>query len=457
VEKQPEGYGFAVPFERVLATLATRRPDLWGSMLHVIDPEKLRDPSAILCFKAATAISVEMNGAGPESLSLVLNQLSRWNREGRVTRAAVDAVYEMAMETDLAGVPSDEAVKSQALPVLRRDLEHGAVLTSLDDYRNRRNLDRARDIIEKAGRLGTSQMVTSLSSDDAEAAFGEFDRLDALETLPTGVMPIDFALGGGLKRARYTLIEGPPRGLKTTTLCHLIAQTIFMGRNALVASLEVPREFVLARVYSNITCIPSKAIISNATGARRQMQERLEELRGADRSGLGVLRVAYFPAGTTVFKDVADWAAREEQETGLEFSAMAIDYADKMGIAGDGATWQEREKLTHQAIFDYSRASGRAMMSAVQGKDSKKQGDLDNAAGSKEKGRIADVILSILREDDGTLTFKHVKGRFDEDGQLIGPVLPDLACCQIGPVIRSHQSPPPLAPEPYEGHGDLLR
>jgi recombination protein RecA len=64
-----------------------------------------------------------------------------------------------------------------------------------------------------------------------------------VETIPTGALTLDLALGGGLPKGRIIEIYGPESSGKTTVALHVLAEVQKMGGNrwdtsSLLARLE---------------------------------------------------------------------------------------------------------------------------------------------------------------------------------------------------------------------------
>lgn len=60
----------------------------------------------------------------------------------------------------------------------------------------------------------------------------------AVETIPTGSLSLDLALGGGIPRGRVTEIYGPESSGKTTLALHIISQTQKLGGQAAFVDAE---------------------------------------------------------------------------------------------------------------------------------------------------------------------------------------------------------------------------
>ena len=61
-----------------------------------------------------------------------------------------------------------------------------------------------------------------------------------VETIPSGALTLDVALGGGLPKGRIIEIYGPESSGKTTLALHAIAETQKMGGVAALSMLNTP-------------------------------------------------------------------------------------------------------------------------------------------------------------------------------------------------------------------------
>ena len=90
----------------------------------------------------------------------------------------------------------------------------------------------------EAIRLAMEQ-ITKAYGDGAIMKMGEKQADMSVESIPTGCLPLDIALGvGGLPRGRITEIFGPEASGKTTVCLHLIAEAQKLGGTAAFIDVE---------------------------------------------------------------------------------------------------------------------------------------------------------------------------------------------------------------------------
>ncbi|PWA96077.1 recA DNA recombination family protein [Artemisia annua] len=89
------------------------------------------------------------------------------------------------------------------------------------------------------------QKALEAAMNDINSSFGKgsVTRLGSLggalvETFPSGCLPLDLALGGGLPKGRIVEIYGPESSGKTTLALHAIAEVQKLGGNAMLVDAE---------------------------------------------------------------------------------------------------------------------------------------------------------------------------------------------------------------------------
>ncbi|HLG25465.1 MAG TPA: ATPase domain-containing protein, partial [Candidatus Gracilibacteria bacterium] len=89
---------------------------------------------------------------------------------------------------------------------------------------------------QKAVELALAQIERSFGK-GAIMKLGEGQKI-AVETIPTGSISLDLALGGGVPRGRVIEIFGPESSGKTTLTLHIIAETQKRGGQAAFIDAE---------------------------------------------------------------------------------------------------------------------------------------------------------------------------------------------------------------------------
>ncbi|KAF8413473.1 hypothetical protein HHK36_001460 [Tetracentron sinense] len=98
---------------------------------------------------------------------------------------------------------------------------------------------------ENLKKIQDQQKALEIAMDDINNSFGKgsVTRLGSaggalVETFPSGILTLDFALGGGLPKGRIVEIYGPESSGKTTLALHAIAEVQKLGGNAMLVDAE---------------------------------------------------------------------------------------------------------------------------------------------------------------------------------------------------------------------------
>lgn len=433
VAKSQEPYGFRPDFERALVTLACCRPKFYGRTAHVLDPDMLGAAEAKLALQAAHAIFADL-GRGPENLLLVDQRLARWRHDGRVTQEQIDAVSNYFEDAVAAGLPSEESVDGEVVPVLQERVRHEAVKAAIDDLGKRGDFARTVDLLGKAVRIGVSERGTGVKL--GGASFSLIERLRALKRLPTGILELDTYLDGGPPRGTLNLFMAGTGGGKSQAMSHVAAHSTLGGLHVAYATLELPESVVLARVISNLTNIPITPLIEN----ERAMEQARERLAGL--AGLGVFTVKSFTAKATTNADIREWINELQQAEGRPVDLLALDYADKLVEPG------AKQNPSHVAVDNVyesvridAERGGYVCWTGTQsrGREERKakKVDLEHTSEGMGKVRVADLVVTLnYEEETSEMGFFTAKNRHGRARQMIGPLPCDFALGRVSPVVR---------------------
>src|SRR3990172_8898835 len=69
----------------------------------------------------------------------------------------------------------------------------------------------------------SDQVISGLHKELGEGVGGKGFKIPNIERVPTGIFPLDFAIGGGIPVNRVSIIYGPESSTKTTLMLKIIA------------------------------------------------------------------------------------------------------------------------------------------------------------------------------------------------------------------------------------------
>ena len=431
---QPEKtapYGFAASFERAVATLACFRPKFYGKIGHAIEKDAMPTEPARLAVQAAHAINHDL-GHGPDSLTLVLQRLRRWQEEGKVTYDQTLAVSDMFDAAEDEGLPSEESVLLELAPLLKRRIQHKAIQLAMSEYANRSDLMQAAELITRAARLGAND--TSLGVRMGGDSFSVIEALKHVERLPTGIAELDMELGGGMPRSQLGMFVGGPGGGKSMALSHLAAFNVMCGLSVGYATLELPDAVILARLKSAITGIPIDAILDDSREAKEALAAR----------PIGPCIVKSFTPQATTVEEIKAWVNECEDAEGRRMDVLVVDYADKLTAPSskgskDKGSYQVMQEvyeglrllIVERGVWGWTASQSTGRKDATKAKKL----DLEHVSDSIHKARVVDLAVT-LNLDGEEMLFYVAKNRTGRSRQSVGPLPVDFSCGLVSPIVR---------------------
>lgn len=426
-----ERYGFDRVFERVVAAACATRPKLVGQIAKAIDPNMIADDAARLTIQASVAVFKD-TGRGPASAAILMQRLRRWMQDGKVTASMIADVVELLALAPMP-LPNDEEIKAELLPVLQRKMNHRAIQVGMDDFANRRDMDRTVQIIRDASKLGTEDASLGLRA--SAEAFDEIRDLRYADRLPLGVPELDLLLGGGVKCGTATVAVAREGAGKSQFLVHVAAYACALGHSVGYITLELARGYIFARWASNLTLVPVQEIVEDAAAEQRARVALVKVF-----PLLGSFVVKEMPPGAATMLDVRGWVREWEDENERKMEVLVIDFADKLAshkredrntYDAQGTVWDDFRYFMHEEK-KWGFSASQAQRSSGDGKKVRHV-TTDNASDSKKKLGGADYGIAMTVLDD-EITYQLGKHRMGANqGRTVGPLPHDFAHSRLVP------------------------
>jgi KaiC/GvpD/RAD55 family RecA-like ATPase len=141
----------------------------------------------------------------------------------------------------------------------------------------------------------------------------------------TGYPYLDTVLGGGYSPKTLLAFAGIPKVGKSMFLCNLAAQGVRMGYNTAYISLEMAESKIIKRLATNLLSIPSDEYNIKSEDPI-YIKQRFSNISTDALSIPGALRVKEFPTSTASVIDLENWLLRVEENLGIKFHIVAVDY-----------------------------------------------------------------------------------------------------------------------------------
>jgi hypothetical protein len=302
-------YGFTNAFERAFVTMLCTRPRIWALLGEWVDGACFKFDASRHALQAARLVHTS-TGHGPDSNLILMQRLNALVNDGKLARDEMLAVLEMTYRAAEAGFPSDEALLGEVAPMLRLRARQSALDEGLKQLRAAKDDDtKIRDRLERASKIGTVEL--GVGSTLGPATLDEIEHLRHVQRLPTGIMELDDALGGGPLRGTLSMWLGGSGGGKSMGLIQAATAGAFAGFNVGYMTLELPKVIIEARLLANITNIPIDDIVQSPKTCG--VRESLEKIQAVH---FGRIAVRTFTPKLTSITDAREWMKRAEDEWG---------------------------------------------------------------------------------------------------------------------------------------------
>ena len=425
-----DAYGLDPTFETVIATMCASRPRFFGRIGYAVDPECLSDDSAKLVMQACQAINKDL-GHGPDSTIIVVQRLRSWMSKGRVTIERIREAVDMFDDAEDAGLPSEEAVVVELKPVLQQAMRKEAVRVAIDHHGKQRDLGRVVELEKRATTLG--EVDTSIGVIVGDASFDDIDALSKLQRLPSAILELDAELDGGLQRAGLGVVIGASGDGKSMFLSHQAGVSTMQGHFVLYATLELPRPIVQARIIANMTGIPINALLAD-----KPLREKAKQMLRDQADRVGMCIVQEFPPQATTVDDVIRWMNECEQFTGQQCTVLITDYGDKFKAPGKKDTsLYDTGRIVFEALRGIADQRKIWSWTGCQGTRQKKNKilDLNDAADSMHKIRVADLVVTLNCDGEDEMKFHIAKHRTGRSKRTVGPLPTEFEVGRIAPIL----------------------
>jgi KaiC/GvpD/RAD55 family RecA-like ATPase len=427
-------YGLDPLFEKVVLWYCSTSPQFWGLVGHAVDPKALEVANGMLLLETVRQLAREL-GRGPSSTLIVIQRLRRRVHEGKVTVEQVKAVAALYDEVEDASALEVGSVVNELLPVIKRRMQSQAILLSHAEFAKKGDFASVRDLLEKQARLGSAEQVAGVRL--GPTGFDQIERSQTMDRLPTGVLELDLKLNGGMPLRSLGVWLGDSGGGKSMALAHQtcegLRQQLFMG----FATLELPEHVQLARLFANLTGVPTNDILE-LDRWRAEAKRRMHLIE----SQIGLCEVAEFAPYATTVQELIDWLDQKEQEHGVKMHALVVDFADKLYYPKARA---DNEYLMMRHVYeglrrDVAMARGMWVWTGSQAarptKGSTKRIGLHHVADSMHKVRAADTVVSLNPRDDDMMELFLAKNRLGLSNILVGPLVTDFGRARLVPVVK---------------------
>lgn len=193
--------------------------------------------------------------------------------------------------------------------------------------------------------------------------FWETIQTEKYKPIPTGLKPIDRAIGGGFIRQQLITLAAAP-GVGKTALAQSIFETMAKaGHNVLFFNLEMSEEQLLARSLSRIAYTQGHSLNANQIlqgyawdeEQRKQAEQAKEEYERTISDHLVYNRKLDNTELLTILQTMID-SAETAKRNGSETPIIVLDYLQKIAVPGKDAGQAVKEIVTSLKNFarDYN-------------------------------------------------------------------------------------------------------
>jgi replicative DNA helicase len=229
--------------------------------------------------------------------------------------------------------------------------------------------------------------------------------------ISTGYQLLDAALGGGLIRPSFNIVSASSGDGKSIFLQNMAINFIQKGENVIFYTLELEPFIIQQRFAAMMTNTDIGLIMNYLTDVDNEMRMRI------DTHGDGLCYVVKFPMVGTTVADIEAHYRDLKAETGLEFSAICVDYLDVMQPIRkvDMGDIHNKDRLLSEEFNDFlhdANLIGFTASQQVKGAQDEKDARQSGVSGGREKVSTADnlwIAKRSMEDKENERWWIHIK------------------------------------------------
>lgn len=224
--------------------------------------------------------------------------------------------------------------------------------------------------------------------------------------VPTGIVPIDEALGGGMQRGTLTTLLAPTNAGKSMFLINVLYAAVMAGKKVIYIIHEDEEVPTILRVLSRFTAIPYNKLRISGT----LLDEKdLRAIQMAKKLLKKHVIMKFMYGSETTVEEVRDWLMMKKRE--FDYDLIIDDYGQfiRTRVKTEGErftqsivyrTFKQIALKTKTAFLSVAQGNRAAQKVAKRGVDYLRSTDL---AECFEIARVSSNIITLNRSDDMTL------------------------------------------------------
>ena len=188
------------------------------------------------------------------------------------------------------------------------------------------NVENVKDVVQTAKTIISEQNNIQFGFDEGLDFFNPDSHIQPLsDTFSSGYEYIDTVLGGGFYSKALFCFIGEMKIGKSIWLANLAANSVKLGQNTAVISLEMRDRKLVKRLGANLLGIPMKEYAESARDSV-SLKQKLGNLGYSELRTPGKLFVKEFPTSSAGVPDVERYLKKMEELKGIKFKVIILDY-----------------------------------------------------------------------------------------------------------------------------------
>ena len=265
------------------------------------------------------------------------------------------------------------------------------------------NVENIKDVVDNAKRMVVDRNNIDFNFEEGSDFFNPAShRQQTFNTFSSGYDYIDLVGDGGFSAKTLTVLLGQAKVGKSIWLANLAAQSVKMGNNTAIITLEMSEQLYIKRLGSNLLNIPMREYRSKSED-QTMIKRELGNLGMGTLQIPGQLIVKEFPTSAASVLDLEAYLRRVEEKRKIKFKVIIIDYVNILKNYRNPNT--ENTYMKIKQIAEDTRAMAQrnewAVISATQIKQSAFDlSDLSMGHASESSGLVAtvDMMFGIIQD-----------------------------------------------------------